>query len=104
TPRPRQPFHHANLHPHHAGAVEKGLREGASAGMKKPFPFWLVCALVFLSFPIVGGMGSTLFVRVLKGGRTWRELSPPSGERVVALLDATITTDKEHRLCVRTER
>jgi len=71
---------------------------------KSRFPFWLVCILVLLCSPIVGGVGSSLSVRVLKGGRRWREIPPPSGEKVVALLDATITSFKEHRLCVRTER
>ena len=41
---------------------------------------------------------------MVKGARTWREIPPPSGEKVVSILDATITTDKEHRLCVRTAR
>jgi len=71
---------------------------------RKPFPFWLVCVLVLLCSPFIGGLSSSLFVRVVKGARAWRELPPPSGERVVAILDAAITTDKEHRLCVRTER
>ena len=33
TPRPRQSFHDANLHTHHTGAAEEGLREGAPKGV-----------------------------------------------------------------------
>ena len=33
TSRPRKPFDDANLHAHHAGAVEESLRQGAPTGV-----------------------------------------------------------------------
>lgn len=71
---------------------------------RKPLPFWLVCALIIFCSPFIGGFGGSLFIRALKGPRAWRRLPGPSGERVVAILDATITTGKEQRLCVKTQR
>jgi len=72
--------------------------------IKKPFPFWLICVLVLLCSPFIGGFGGSLVTRVMKGGRVWKELPGPSGEKIVAILDAAITINKEHRLCVTTER
>lgn len=68
----------------------------------KRLPFWLICILVLVGAPVVGGYSGSLFVRLLKDGRKWKELPGPPGERVMAILDATITYTKELRLCVNT--
>src|ERR1017187_10384800 len=69
----------------------------------KRLPFWLICVVTVLAAPIIGGCGGSLFIRLLKDGRTWKELPGPPDEKVTAILDATITYTKELRLCVNTQ-
>lgn len=69
----------------------------------KRLPFWLICVLVLVGAPVVGGYSGSLVVRLLKDGRTWKELPSPPAEKVMAIQDATITYTKELRLCVNTQ-